>query len=143
MCSLRAPRSDFGNREAPANRVCRGPKTWRAQRLPSQPEPEARWSLSSLPGAGPRAVTCKGNGPFHRISLGAAVPCAPDRSSARRHPLRKREASHHRDLAHDIARADQYFFLDLRNTWLAPRVLDAGTWNQTWLLSGVALFYSG
>lgn len=143
MCSLSAPGSDFGNRGAPADRVCRGPKTCRAQRLPFQPEPEARWSLSSLPGADQRAVTCEAKGPFYRTSLGGAVPCAPDRPRARRPPLRKREASHHRDWGHDIARAAQYFFRGLGNTWLAPRVLDAGTWNQIWLLSGVAPFYSG
>lgn len=97
--------------------------------------PSLAWARERLPAK----ATGRSSGPLR------ARPCLARQTGPAlvAQLLRKREVSHHRDLAHDIARAAQYFFRDLRNTWLAPRVLDAGTWNQTWLLSGVELFYSG
>lgn len=112
---------------------------WRAR----NPAISRAASPPSLPGAGPRAVTCEGT----------AAPPHPPRAAAPRSPgpaprpppppLRRRQASHHREPEAHAARAAARFSRGLRKTRLRPRVPGAGTWSQAWPLSGAAPPHAG
>lgn len=130
----RLPGRTLGTGAAQPTGSVAAPKPGRLRGRPPQP---------SRPGAGPRAVTCEGTAAPPHPPRGAAPRSPGPAPRPPPHPLRRRQASHHREPEAHGARAAASFSRGLRKTPLRPRDLSAGTRSQIWPLSGVAPPNSG